>query len=247
MPFIEKIRLSIKKRGFRGFLSASIKHVRDSVWVRVLEIYNLFSFFTFRVSHGQSFFTYQGLRLTHFVHPYNRTWENERSLEIPIVTSWLGAKRGESVLELGNVMSHYISFPHVIVDKYEQGIAVVNKDIIDFQFSRPFEMIFSISTIEHVGYDCGEPFDPDKPLQAIKKMYSLLSDHGEMLLTFPIGYNPSIDDLILQRKFDFTRIYFWGNDGVSLQWRQLTESLDRIVSNARKGRKTVCVCVVQKI
>ena len=101
----------------------------------------------------------------------------------------------KKILEIGNVLSHYFYFDHVIVDKYEKGKGITNIDITEFNPNEKFNAIISISTIEHVGFD-EEVKAPGKAFRAIEKVVKLLSENGYALITVPLGYNPEIDDII---------------------------------------------------
>src|SRR5690349_15642495 len=76
----------------------------------------------------QKTFTFQGKTYPYFHHGYNRTWANERAVEIPIVWSPVLECRGK-ILEVGNVLGHYFPFDQAVVDKYEKGTNVINADI----------------------------------------------------------------------------------------------------------------------
>ena len=65
-------------------------------------------------------FSMNGQEYPYFVHPYNRTWANERAVEIPVVRSFLEESQGKRVLEVGNVLSHYGPVTHQVLDKYER-------------------------------------------------------------------------------------------------------------------------------
>lgn len=70
------------------------------------------------------------------------------------------------MLEVGNVLSHYFPIHHDIVDKYEVCPGVINQDIADFLPQEKYDLILSISTVEHVGWD-EQPQEPTKLLQVI--------------------------------------------------------------------------------
>jgi len=74
-------------------------------------------------------FTLGGEEYPYFYHWYNRTWRNERTVEIPIVRRILEARPEASVLEVGNVLSHYFGKDHEVVDKYEKAHGVQNIDV----------------------------------------------------------------------------------------------------------------------
>lgn len=128
----------------------------------------------------------------YFSHPFNGAWASERTVEIPIVWGYVQAYRGRKILEVGNVLSHYFSVTHDIVDKYEMAPGVLNEDIASWRSSAPYDLIVSISTIEHVGYD-EFPKDPAKVVKALHNLKSLLAEGGMLVVTFPLNYNPEFD------------------------------------------------------
>jgi SAM-dependent methyltransferase len=142
----------------------------------------------------QHAFVIDGVEHTQLVHLHNRTWRNERAVEIPLAISFLDRQDGP-VLELGNVLGNYGRTGHVVVDKYEQRAGVLNVDIIDYRPSHSFGAIVSVSTLEHVGWDA-EPQDPDKIPRAVQHLRRLLLPSGRLLVTCPISYNPHLDALI---------------------------------------------------
>jgi len=134
----------------------------------------------------------------YFYHHYNMTILNERFIEVPIVKEYLNDYIGENILELGNVMSHYFevkkdfSQNYTIVDKYETAPGILNEDIIGYHPQKPFNLILSISTIEHVGQD-ETPADPKKADFAIKKIRGMLAPGGTFVCTIPVGYNKNLE------------------------------------------------------
>ena len=99
-------------------------------------------------------------------YPYFRHWRvttflNERTIEVPIVTRELARRPGASILEIGNVLNQYVHIPHTVVDKYERASGVLNVDVVDFDPGVQYDLIVSISTLEHVGWD-ETPKEPDK-------------------------------------------------------------------------------------
>ncbi len=88
----------------------------------------------------------------------------------------------------------------MIVDKYEKAIGVINEDICNFKPSKKYDLIISISTLEHVGFD-EKPRDPCKVLRAIENLKSLLAVGGKLVAILPVGYNPYLDELIKSGKF----------------------------------------------
>src|SRR3989344_2958190 len=66
-------------------------------------------------------FTFQGSKYNYFFHKYNVAWRNERTVEIPIIKRVVDRFKGKKILEVGNVLSHYFTVRHDIVDKYEKA------------------------------------------------------------------------------------------------------------------------------
>jgi len=141
-------------------------------------------------------FPYHGVELRYFAHPYNATWRNERSIEIPIarhfIERWPRHARG---LEVGNVLSHYQSVNHTVLDRYEIAKGVINEDVVDYA-ADPFDWIVAVSTLEHIGVNEPGPQDPGKVAVAIAKLRALLAPDGRLLITAPYGFSPGLDSII---------------------------------------------------
>ena len=114
-------------------------------------------------------------------------------MELPVAWSRVRRVDPASTLEVGNVLSKYFRVRHAVVDKYEQTPGVINEDIVDFDPGRRYELIVSVSTLEHVGWDEDEPRDPDKVLRAIDRLRELLTPSGELLFTVPHGWHTDLD------------------------------------------------------
>lgn len=150
-------------------------------------------------------------------HLANATFRVERAIEIPIAIEmfpWAG-----NVLEVGNVLSQYIQTPHDIVDKYEKDEGVQNIDIVDYNPQKRYDLIISISTLEHVGWD-ETPKEPEKILSAMTAMKNLLSDQGKLLVTVPLGYNAFLDECIANEKLGFSRMLFMKRISHKNDWIQ---------------------------
>jgi hypothetical protein len=148
-------------------------------------------------------FGFEELELPYFVAAHNATWSNERALEIAIAQELMSQFDPSSVLEVGAVTRHYLPphlRPSVTVDKYERSDDVVASDLFDFVSSeaKGFELILAISTLEHFGIDEHDfPEQPQRALEAIRYLQDvLLSPSGRAVITVPLGYNASIDQLV---------------------------------------------------
>jgi hypothetical protein len=150
-----------------------------------------------RLSGGGSF-VLDGVEHPCLVHLYNRTWTNERAVEIPVGRAFLARNPGPA-LEVGNVLVHYGMSGHTVIDKYEDRPGVLNVDVVDYHPGERFGAIVCISTLEHVGWD-EAPRDPTKTLRAIGHLRNLLLPAGRMLVTCPLSYNPHLDELVTDRR-----------------------------------------------
>lgn len=173
-------------------------------------------------------FTFNKNSYDYFHHEYNQTWSNERAVEIPIILRRLENNSGKNILEIGNVLSHYINIKHQIVDKYEKGRNVVNKDVTNFHSNEKYDLIISISTLEHIGWD-EEPKEPGKILQAISNLKRYLTRRGIMIVTLPLGYNSFMDDLIASNKIKFQKMSCLkritdNNQWVQANWKEICGS-----------------------
>jgi hypothetical protein len=176
------------------------------IYCGIEKIYNLINFIFIVCLKTQRNFTFRGQSYRYFYHLYNTTWKNERVVEVPIIWEIMKNYQGKTILEVGNVLSHYFPTNHDILDKYEKADGVINQDIVDFQPSKKYNLIVSISTLEHVGMG-EEPRDPKKIPLALENLTGLLHEGGEIVVTLPLGYNPDLDKLLKEDKICFTEQY----------------------------------------
>jgi hypothetical protein len=181
-------------------------------------------------AHGERTYPY-------FLHPYNFTWSNERAVEIPIVWDAVRECAGGRVLELGNVLSHYFPVRNLpvryeVVDRYERGRRVRNLDVLEVGGGEKYDLIVSISTLEHVGWD-EQPRDPEKIVRAVRHLTDqLASPGGRMVVTMPLGYNPHLDRLLSRGEVPFTRTSYFRRHGPTT-WHQAASWED--VADCRYG------------
>lgn len=153
-------------------------------------------------------FEYASIKLNYFYNSYNRTWLNERCIEIAIGKFYTKKFINQDILEIGNVMSHYHTVGYDVIDKYEVSKNVINHDVVDYNSDKKYKLILSLSTLEHVGWD-EEIKDEHKILKSILNLKNMLSKNGELIITLPIGYNPLLDEKIKNGviKFDCEIFY----------------------------------------
>ena len=167
---------------------------------------------------GGPTFAFDGVELPYLRHAYNYTWLNERAVEVPLAAAAL-AGAGPRVLEVGNVLGHYLPVAHTVVDKYERSPGVHNVDVVDVDLG-PFDLILAVSTLEHVGFD-EEVQDPEKPARAIAHLASLLAPGGRLWCTFPVGYNPALDERLQADGLGFDRLAALRRTGRDNRWEQV--------------------------
>lgn len=168
-------------------------------------------------------FTFEGRNYRYFYHHKNTTWKNERAIEVPIIMEEIQSYRGGKILEVGNVLSNYIQLQHIIIDKYEKANGIINQDIVDFQSDEKYNLIVSISTIEHVGWD-EFPKDKEKISRALENLAKCLSSDGKIVITLPIGYNAFLDELLRKGKIHLTEQYFLKRVSKDNKWIQASQS-----------------------
>lgn len=165
-------------------------------------------------------FKFQGNDFKYFNHWYNTTWDNERTVEIPIICRMIYENNNEDFLEIGNVISHYFNIDHDIIDKYEKAKDVINDDVVDFQKSKNYKLIISISTLEHVGWD-EKPRDPEKIFKALANLKKHLVPGGKLVVTIPLGYNYILDNYLRSGEIKFTENYYLTRISRSNKWKEV--------------------------
>jgi len=179
----------------------------------------------YRLTSSPKTFLFCDKEYRYFFHPYNKTWANERIIEIPLILNLINQYNPHEILEVGNVLSHYVKASHTIVDKYERRKGILNQDVVDLDHNQKYIFIFSVSTVEHIGWD-ETPRESGKHRTAIKKMMWLLKPGGQLLVTIPIGYNLDLDRDLFSGTLVGKVDYFLRTSGCV--WR--TASKDEIVN-----------------
>lgn len=193
-----------------------------------LRIQAMYDFMRWSIKHKCSpitskQFCIDGKRYPYFVHYYNHTWSNERAVEIPVIWDLVSSHLGKSVLEVGNVLSHYLPVRHDVIDKYERfsHSRVIRKDIINYEPAGKYDLIVSVSTLEHIGWD-ELPRAPSKLFAALEKICSLLTSNGRAVVSVPVGYNPYLDQAIRTGSIKFTKAHCLQRVSEQNEWIETT-------------------------
>ena len=196
-----------------------IKISRSNVVTRVL--IDLLAYLYYKIFRTDRYFKFIGKKYRYFYHLYNRTVAGERIVEIPISKSYIDKYKGKNILEVGNVLSHYFKVEHDILDKYEKGKDIINEDVVNYTSNKKYDLIISISTMEHVGHSYGEKKDLKKFSKGIKNLKKLLANNGKLLITLPVYYNSYVTNLIIKKKMPFKKGYFMKRYSFWNEWKQV--------------------------
>lgn len=174
------------------------------------------------VNKEEKTFVFNNIDYEYFYNDYNKTWSSERTVEVPIIWRVLQENPNSKILEVGNVLSHYFKTKHTILDKFEQAPGVINQDIVEFSPPTKFDLIVSISTLEHVGWSTKreEERDQAKFSKAIEKILSLLNPEGKIWFTVPLGYNEFLDDDLRNNRLKLDGMYFLKRISADNRWKQ---------------------------
>jgi hypothetical protein len=214
--FFQKVGGILKNKGFSYLIKKT---------------FNRYIFPLYLKFHKKDTFIFKVIEYEYFYHPYNLSWANVRAVELPILIRKLKSYEGKAILEIGNGLSHYMLTQWDIVDKYEKDIGVINEDVVNFKSQKKYELIISISTLEHVGFD-ESPKDPGKILIAIENLRkNCLREGGEIIVTLPVGYNPEMDKLLFLEKLGFDKKYYMKRISWNNKWKQATIDELKMIKN----------------
>ncbi|MGZ4852918.1 MAG: hypothetical protein ACXV3D_06995 [Halobacteriota archaeon] len=193
----------------------------------------------FQLLTSRRYFVLGSTRYRYFYHTYNATWRNERAIEVPIVYQESKKYDAQKILEVGNVLSHYHPVAWNVIDLCERAPGVINVDIADFSPAKKYDLIISVSTLEHVGFD--EAFfqalssstpgarvsdvgrSAEKVVSAISRLKGCLSEGGRLLITVPLGYNEALDQLLSDQAL-FTSQKYMRQVSQENRWVEVKES-----------------------
>lgn len=203
-------------------MTFNLSRIINNYWTTIF-IPSYLRFCYYRIFKSIKPLKFQEKSYQYFYHWYNATWNNERAIEIPIICKFVEEYRNYEILEIGNVLSHYFKFSHDIVDKYEKAEGVINQDVVDFKPSKQYDLIISISTLEHVGWD-ENPRDPNKIFPALENLKNCLIPGGKLVVTIPIGLNPVLDKFLETGTIKFTENYYLKRISKENEWVELTST-----------------------
>ncbi|MBX3303808.1 MAG: class I SAM-dependent methyltransferase [Nitrospira sp.] len=191
-------------------------------------------------------FAFDGRSYPYLYHFCNKTWKNDRGVEIPIFREILLRHQTARILEVGNVLSHYFPIHHDVIDKYEVAPGVINQDIVEFVPPERYDLILSISTLEHVGWD-ETPREPDKLLRAIEHLRNrCLAPGGQIVASLPVGYNEFFDGLLRDGKSLFTTQHFLKRVSRRNYWVESDWNDCKGMTYGRFFANAICIGIIQR-
>jgi hypothetical protein len=171
-------------------------------------------------------FTFNGQRFGYLSHSSHKTWLTERAVELPLAEAAIcGASASSRVLEVGNVLTQYFGdiCPPIyrVADKYEVAPGVEDIDVLDL--TGQFDLIISISTLEHVGLD-ELPRDWTKARHAVDHLRTLMAPNGRMLMTWALSYSRDLDDALRDGSLEPTSVAYHKRRRIAYHKRRRTKN-----------------------
>ncbi len=121
---------------------------------------------------------------------YNRAFENERSVEIPLGDYFLD-KFSNGVLEIGAVMPYYGKDSHCIIDLTDPHPKSIKANALNCDYKN--KNILSISSVEHM---MKKEYGNGSDMDSIRVLEKILDESANFLITWGIGYNYVLDGFI---------------------------------------------------
>lgn len=188
------------------------ERIKRLIFKLLLHYYKIFRFY--------KKFTFKGKKYPYFYQQHNWTMLGERCVEVPIVWQIVKQYQRKKILEVGNVLPHYFPVKYDVIDKYEKWPGVINQDITDFKPTKRYDLIVSISTLEHIGWD-EDPRRPEKVLKAMSNLKRLLAPGGQMIITIPLAFNSYLDQAIEKNLLGFKELYFLKRISADNTWKEV--------------------------
>lgn len=200
-------------------------------FIYIKRIMNKLIFPIIKILKSNNKFVFRNKEYYYFVH--ENSWATERVVEIPIILNHID--KNKHILEFGNVLFQFVDANWDIVDKYDKGKGVINEDIVDFKPKEKYDLIVSISTLEHVGFNekvglgelvkADDEEDNDKIIEAIINLKNnCLKPNGKIIATVPLGYNKKMDKKLFDNKLGFDELFFLKRTSKSNEWKEIEKN-----------------------
>lgn len=178
-------------------------------------------------------FKLNGVKYPYFLHHHNcgghPSVGSERLVELALADAWLASAEYSCTTEVGAVTPYY--WPRRVgrvIDPYDTHPLVTDRTTVAGQ-SLVGQDVICISTLEHIGQaEYGQPPDADLLAAALSQIWS---QSRRVLATVPVGYNPALDEIILNRRFpDDVRVSLLRRATGEPYWRQSSDLVAAIAS-----------------
>jgi hypothetical protein len=200
------IRSTYKDEGLYHLICTIPKYLFDICFNRIP---NYVAFLYYSWSKISETFEFQGITYHYLFHPYCSTWKNERCVVIPI--AWQKVleyqAQGSNILEIGNMMSYVYKTAHDVLDKYEIIDGVINEDIADFHPTSKYDFIFSLMTLQYVGW-YESPREPMKIVRVMENLKNILAPNGIIMVIHGLGQNKVMDELLTNGTLRFNKKFY---------------------------------------
>ena len=130
----------------------------------------------------------------------------ERSVELALAKEWL-KEHPTNVIEIGAVTPYYM--PRKVKDIVDPTDLhkLVNYHISMFDMDLTGKNVLSISTVEHIG--TGD-YGFQENTNAVKAIKKIIRESNSCLITYPIGWNPYLDEWTLKQNSKRIKVYASG-------------------------------------
>ncbi len=220
--FIHKLKNLIDEGRYYELLKRGLIYFRNRI------IRERLQFLFFRMFNRKKIFSFQKEKYEYLINKI--TFFNERMVEVPIFRRIIEKNKDKKILEVGHVLHNFFPITHDVLDKYESSRGVINEDIATFNTPKKYDLVISISTLEHVGWD-EDPREPEKIIEAFKNLKNITKKGGQIIFSVPWGYNSVLDRLIIEKNPLITESLFLKKIRFD-EWKQTT--LDEMRSSRYK-------------
>ncbi len=175
---------------------------------------------SYKLFKSRRSFKFQKKTYYYFYHAYYRTWTNEKAVEIPIFYEILKKFKFKTVVEIGNVLSHYFHINHKIID-LDKNIHNINNQISSsFYLNKKYDLIFSISILNHLNWQ-GIRSNSDILVTIIEKLKKYLTPKGKIIVSFSLSFDKDLINLLKKEKLRLSKIYCLIRTSEDNRWKEI--------------------------
>jgi cyclopropane fatty-acyl-phospholipid synthase-like methyltransferase len=133
--------------------------------------------------------------------------------------------------------------PWPVIDLNEKWPGATNADIMIYQPEQPLDLIVSISTLEHIGYNKWTDTGLYKLSEVMVRLERMLAPGGVFVATVPIGWRPDMDAEIRTEQTGADQVWYMRQTSeVENTWTECTQ--DEALAQSR-GRWARAMAVLQ--